>query len=222
MPKIGKLFAWVIVFVTGYMMLKHMVPGIQNWRLVDNEEVSANVYNYSLWINIDTALVGLIIFICGLDPITHFKDLKEALWKAKYVFAGAIVVILVTALSLGVVAPDTKLPSLWMLWILTNLTIVCVSEEAFHRFFVLNSIQSAIPDKKIGAPIALVASTTIFTLMHSGPISYLIVVFIAGLFYGYAYQLTKRIEASILLHFLVNLIHFLFFTYPMLRVDYGM
>ncbi|MFN5382224.1 MAG: lysostaphin resistance A-like protein [Alphaproteobacteria bacterium] len=74
----------------------------------------------------------------------------------------------------------------------------------------------------MGAPIALVASTTIFTLMHSGPISYLIVVFIAGLFYGYAYQLTKRIEASILLHFLVNLIHFLFFTYPMLRVDYGM
>ena len=219
--KIGKLVAWIVVFTTGYMMLKHMIPGVHNWRLVDNEEVSHNAYNYSLWMNLDTALVGLIIFICGVEPIKRFKELKDALWSAKYVFASAIVTIVAIALLLGVVEPDTKLPSLWLLWILTNLTIVCVAEEAFHRFFVLNSIQNAVTDKRISAPIALVVSTTIFTLMHNGPLNYLIVVFIAGLFYGYTYQLTKRIETSIILHFLVNLIHFMFFTYPMLRVDYG-
>lgn len=36
-----------------------------------------------------------------------------------------------------------------------------------------------------------------------------------GLFYGYAYQRTHRLESAILVHFLVNLSHFLFFSYPM-------
>ena len=36
----------------------------------------------------------------------------------------------------------------------------------------------------------------------------------AGLFYGYTYQKTKRIEASMLVHFCLNMVHFLMFTYP--------
>ena len=40
---------------------------------------------------------------------------------------------------------------------------------------------------------------------------------VAGLFYGYAYLKTQNIEASIIVHFAVNAIHFLAFTYPSLR-----
>jgi len=39
---------------------------------------------------------------------------------------------------------------------------------------------------------------------------------VAGIVYGYAYEKTQRIEASILCHFGVNIIHFIFFTYPAL------
>jgi len=39
---------------------------------------------------------------------------------------------------------------------------------------------------------------------------------VAGLFFGYAYWRTARIEAAILLHFIVNAIHLLLFTYPRL------
>ncbi len=39
---------------------------------------------------------------------------------------------------------------------------------------------------------------------------------IAGLFYGYAYWKTNRLEASILVHFGLNLIHFVAFSYPAL------
>ena len=37
-----------------------------------------------------------------------------------------------------------------------------------------------------------------------------------GLGYGWVYLRTERIEASILTHFLLNCIHFVFFTYPAL------
>jgi len=40
---------------------------------------------------------------------------------------------------------------------------------------------------------------------------------VAGLGYGWVYQRTGRIEASILTHFALNLVHFLLFTYPALQ-----
>jgi hypothetical protein len=46
--------------------------------------------------------------------------------------------------------------------------------------------------------------------------SYALVATIAGFGYGWIFHLTKRIEASILAHYLLNAIHVLFFTYPMI------
>ena len=44
----------------------------------------------------------------------------------------------------------------------------------------------------------------------------------AGTVFGYAYQKTQRIEASILCHFGVNTFHFIFLTYPALANKWGM
>ena len=38
---------------------------------------------------------------------------------------------------------------------------------------------------------------------------------VAGLLYGLVYNRFRSLEASIILHFSVNLVHFLFFTYPL-------
>jgi hypothetical protein len=40
---------------------------------------------------------------------------------------------------------------------------------------------------------------------------------IAGLGYGWIYQRTGRIEASILTHFALNAVHFFAFSYPALQ-----
>ena len=50
---------------------------------------------------------------------------------------------------------------------------------------------------------------------RQGGLIFLAFVTLAGLFYGYVYHRTKRLEAAIFVHFLVNLTHFLFFSYPM-------
>ena len=42
--------------------------------------------------------------------------------------------------------------------------------------------------------------------------------FIAGIGYGYAYQKSWKIETAILVHFGVNITHFIFFTYPFYKV----
>jgi membrane protease YdiL (CAAX protease family) len=47
-------------------------------------------------------------------------------------------------------------------------------------------------------------------------VAYVALSTIAGLFYGFAYWKTKRIEASMLVHFGTNAIHFFAFSYPAL------
>ncbi|MCW8354408.1 CPBP family intramembrane metalloprotease [Marinomonas pontica] len=60
-------------------------------------------------------------------------------------------------------------------------------------------------------------SAMLFGIAHmGGGVEYAIVASVAGLGYGGVYYLTKRIEYAILCHFILNGLHFLFFTYPML------
>jgi membrane protease YdiL (CAAX protease family) len=49
---------------------------------------------------------------------------------------------------------------------------------------------------------------------HAGGAGFVFLSFIAGLFYSWSYYKTDRIEAAITVHFMVNFVHYFFFTYP--------
>src|SRR5277367_3021287 len=58
--------------------------------------------------------------------------------------------------------------------------------------------------------LPLIASSVFFGLYHyEGGLTYIAFATIAGAFYGFAYMSTKRIESAILVHFGLNLTHFL-------------
>jgi membrane protease YdiL (CAAX protease family) len=57
----------------------------------------------------------------------------------------------------------------------------------------------------------------LFGLAHlGGGWSHALAAAVAGLGYGAAYLRTQRIEAAMAVHFSVNALHLLFFTYPRL------
>jgi membrane protease YdiL (CAAX protease family) len=63
--------------------------------------------------------------------------------------------------------------------------------------------------------IGLIFTAIIFGLTHfSGGFSLVLLAIISGFGYGFVYMRTGYIESAILLHFLINLSHFLFFSYP--------
>ena len=70
--------------------------------------------------------------------------------------------------------------------------------------------------KKEKTYISLFISAFLFGIVHTtgGP-ALMLLAFIAGIGYGFAYH-KGGIIASVLTHFGFNLLHFLFFTYPML------
>jgi membrane protease YdiL (CAAX protease family) len=120
-----------------------------------------------------------------------------------------------------VVAFDLKLPQIFWLWPFVNILLVVIPEEVFFRGFVQQEIYKAMGGKGILANVGCVTiSALIFTLFHVGWVgscAFLSLVFLSGLIYGGIYQYTKAIESSIFCHFALNLVHFFFFTYPVLQ-----
>ena len=70
------------------------------------------------------------------------------------------------------------------------------------------------------ALVALLVSAVAFGISHiGGGIAYVALATLAGIGYGAAYHFTQRVEASILVHFTVNLVHLTFFHLSYRRID---
>jgi membrane protease YdiL (CAAX protease family) len=124
-----------------------------------------------------------------------------------------------TALLLHFVSWEPKLPASAWLWVLNNLLLVAVCEEAFFRGYLQGIIGGRVfKGKSPYIPIFITA--LLFGLAHTtgGP-ALMLLAFIAGCGYGWAYY-RGGILASILTHFFFNVLHFFVFTYPMLTLKH--
>jgi hypothetical protein len=96
-----------------------------------------------------------------------------------------------------------------------NLFFTCLSEEAFFRGFLQQELSRIGGLPHIAALVALVVSALLFGLVHfAGGWTYVVAGIVAGLGSGWAYHRTQRIESAMAVHFGVNAVHFLLFTYP--------
>jgi len=214
----GRLVATSTVIFLSLALAIHQLPGFNSLQVLDHVYFTTDARSYSLYLNFDKTIIG--IFILGLGGqilITRKKDAilvwQETLPKALLL----ILVVLIFAYALGFVRFEAKLSSSIFIWALSNLLFTSVSEEALFRGFIQKKLTVLLADIKGGAYLALIAASCLFGLAHySGGKKYVFLATIAGLGYGWIYRTTQRIEASILAHFGLNLIHFLFFTYPVL------
>ena len=131
----------------------------------------------------------------------------------------AALVLIPLSVYLGYVKFEFKLTNFILLWMLNNLLFVCIAEEAIFRGMIQKFLMLRLQRFQTGRWIALFIAAVLFGLVHyQGGLNYMLLAAIAGCFYGYAFMKTDKIEASVLTHFIVNLIHFVGFTYPALNV----
>ena len=215
--------AWVripLLVLTGVgalLLALHRLPGFHNPVLLDHVQVSAGAPPFTLYANFDKAIAGIVLMGVFCAPIRARADWLPMLRRTLPVLAATLVVVLGAGVLLGVVRPDVKwLPATpWFL--VNNLLITCVTEEAFFRGFLLAGLARSMSGWRAGPAVAVVVSTVLFGLAHAagGP---LLVVFatLAGFGYAAAYLRSGRIEGAILTHFALNAVHFVAFTYPAL------
>ncbi len=196
----------------------HKLPGFHNPLVADGIVLSKGAEPYDLYLNFDKPLIGFFFLIFGgVALIRGRDDLRQAFPAALPLIFANIAIVIAGSFALGYVQFDPHWNSLFWVWALSNLLFTCMSEEVFFRAFLQQGIAEALNNTRTANFVAVIAASLLFGIAHvAGGWTYVALATLAGLGYGYIFHRTRRIEMSILAHFLMNTVHFLFFTYPRL------
>ena len=210
-----RTLAWGIVGICAVALATHQVPWIHNVLIFDAVAVSPSAADYTLYWNYDKALAGVLLYSVCVQPQRRTK------WNRAIVATAAIAVltplwVVVPAVAIGFVAWDPKWPAILVMWVPANLLVTCVAEETFFRGILQRHLAGALRGRiPNGALVALLVAAAAFGTAHiAGGSAYAVLATLAAIGYGVAYQITQRVEASILVHFTLNLVHLTLFTYP--------
>lgn len=212
-----QVLSGLLIIVLSIGLGMHLFPGFRNLLVIDHVQLTRDAVPYTMVLTFDKPLAGILLLGIGIERIARLSDWANLFKRNTGIMLSWIVLPILAALAIGFIRFEPKIPAFLGLWIITNLLLVCTAEEAFFRGFIQQSLTRLLQCFRYGALIAIVISAILFGLAHyAGGIQYIMLATLAGIGYGSIYHRTKRIEASILLHFSVNLTHILLFTYPML------
>jgi membrane protease YdiL (CAAX protease family) len=208
----------LVFFVYALAMGLALLPGFHRVVLTQPEVLSAGAAPHGISVGFPKVATGIIIL--GLiNPLlcTSWRELSHVLVRAVPVFAITVTVGMAVVLLMGYTSFAPKWTVLFLLFAPVNLFFTCLSEEAFFRGFVQHEISRIGSRPALAAGIGLTIGAILFGLAHfGGGTNYVIAAAVAGLGYGWAFMRTQRIEAAMAVHFGVNAVHFLLFTYPRL------
>lgn len=207
----------LFVLITSLLMFVviHKIPGFANTLVFNHIQIGNATHTYTMYHNFDKAMSALLVcalggFIFAEKPLT-IKLLRQTI----IITIACIAVVLLPALLSGYVTIDFKIPNIFLLWALNNLIFVCFTEAVIFRGFLQNALINYFPNKtKYKVAAIVIASIASGCAHYYGGILYVGLVTLVGLFYGYAYYKTKKIFCAMLVQFLLNMTHFLFFSYP--------
>ena len=206
-----------LLLLAGHLVMKHEAPGFHNLQVLSDVKTSPDAVPYSLYLNFDKAALGFLLFLFAAPRMRSAKEWLRSLRITLLFFIPTAAVLIGTTYAAGLVVFDPKLVSFLPVWMFANLLFTCVAEEAFFRQFIMGQIMEKLGRSFWAGTAALVISSLHFAYYHlEGGLPYAAFSFVAGLFYGATFWKSGRVEAAIAVHFLVNLTHILFFTYPML------
>lgn len=212
-------FRWIafaLLLVLSAALALHLVPGFRN-PVVMAMRFSQDASPFIQYLNFDKGSVGLVLVALLAPASRRHAPVTDRVRETFVAFVATTVVVLCVAAVIGLVRFDPKLPAVTPTFLVVNLFLSCVAEEAMFRLLLQDPLQGPSPDPRRRA-LAIAATGLLFGLAHAagGP-SMIVVATLAGIGYAAVYAKTGRIESAILVHFGLNATHFLLFSYPALR-----
>ena len=218
-PTTGAVVQILIVAWSAALML-HVLPGFNNLLLLDRVQSGPASLPYTLYLNLDKPMIFFAMMIAFPGMLTIERS-RYAAGKRGAVLAGLgvgewallvalFLLVMGIALLSGFIRPELSLPGWIWIFAFNNLLFTCVAEETLFRGYLQNLFA-----RRAGTAVAVVAAGCLFGVAHSlGGWTYVLLSSIAGVLYGLAYCFSGRLLVAVVVHFLLNLTHLVFFTYP--------
>ncbi|KJJ99922.1 peptidase [Pseudomonas sp. 21] len=208
--RLPRLLWWLVCLVLSIALAAHLLPGTTSWTLWPVRQLSPDAPVYALHLSWDKALVGATLLAWWLrrDPVPEEKRSPDF---AAIVIVTTLFAVPLVAVAGGLVVWNPKWPPGFWLWMLVNVCVISLTEEAFFRGLLQTELV-----RRFGAVAGVAAASVLFGMVH-WPINplFAVVAGIAGLGYGLAFHFSGRLLVPILLHAAVNCLHLLLFSYPL-------
>jgi len=210
-------FSILAVIVLALALALHVVPGFRNPVVIDAARLSVDSAPFTQYANFDKGAVGLLLLALMAPHTRSLGDLRRIARTSLLAAVVTVVVVLGTAVAIGYVRLDPKWPPEAWTFLTINLLFTCVAEEAFFRGVIQEQLAKALEGHPRLVALPVLVATLLFALAHaSGGLPLVALAALAGLGYSLVYAITRRIESAILVHFAVNAVHFVGFSYPYL------
>ena len=202
----------IVLWVIGLIL--HLYPGINNLLVLDQVNSGPLSRPFTLYFNIDKPMLifALLILVPNILSNNEYNWHQLSLSRMqKSIIGGGLIALPLLAWGLQLVKPEFTIPSWWWIFAINNLIFTCVAEEVLFRGYIQGFLC-----KRLSPITAIIIASVLFGLAHlaGGPL-FVIIATLAGILYGVSYYWTKKITVAIVVHFTFNLLHLIFFTYPL-------
>lgn len=205
-PELKKL-AWVFILLWCTALMLHSVPGFGNVLILNQVRTGPDSLPFTLYLNLDKPLVFFALWLACPGLLgAHHHVINPRTWLV----LPALLALLPIAWAIGTLHPESSFPDWLWLFMLNNLLITCVVEEALFRGFLQPRLC-----KIFNVTGGIIAASLLFGLAHlAGGMILVLFASLAGLGYGLAFYFSQRLWVAIGFHFIFNLTHLLLFSYP--------
>lgn len=204
-----------LFIILAMALATHWLPGFFNGRGIAPQYLTADAVPFAMYLNQDKPLIGFwLLLVCPW--IVGRRSLRLSIYATALALTLSVVLALGGALLLGMISWAPKWPDQAWLWLLNNLLLVTLVEEALFRGYIQGGLSRRFKHLPYGENLALLLASLLFGLVHAGAgWQWVLLASLAGVGYGLAYRF-GGLGAAIATHFGLNLLHFALFTYPML------
>jgi hypothetical protein len=184
----GRYLGHTVFVLVSLALALHWFPGFYNARVIDQERFSEGALPFSMHFNLDKPLIGFwVLLVCPW--IIGWQPLRLCVYATALGLTLSTALALGGALLLGAISWAPKWPDHAWLWVLNNLLLVTLVEEALSRGYIQGGLSRRFIKLPYGENLALLVASLLFGLVHvSAGWQWVLLSSLAGVGYGLAYR----------------------------------
>ena len=126
---LGRYLGHGLFIVLAVALATHWLPGFYNGRAIDPQRFTDDAVRFAMYLNLDKPLIGFWLLLVCLWIVAR-RSLRLTVYATALGLTLSVILALGGAVLLGMITWAPKLPDQAWLWVLNNLLLVTLVEEA--------------------------------------------------------------------------------------------